>query len=413
MNLDGPKNQLQTFVTDVTDFPVLPTAATLWERFQQDRLGVTASALTFTTVLALVPFFAVVLAVFTAFPLFGRFRDALERWLTDSLIPASIAGNVMDYLTQFATQASQLGTLGFGALVFTAISLVLTIDHTLNAIWRTPAKRPLGQRVLVYWAVLTLGPLVLGASLAITSYVTTVSRGWLPDIGGALNLLLDTTQFLLMALGVTLLYRFVPNTPVRWKHALAGGLFVAVGLALTKWGLGVYLSRVPSYSKIYGAFATVPILLLWMYISWLIVLFGAVIAAYLPSLLTGVARRGGGPGWGFQLAAEVLQALAKVRDTPARGRTAPQLAGRLRVDTLQLAPVLAALCELDWVGELGTRIENEEPRYVLLFDPAQQPLRPLVEKLLLKPDPALAGWWGDGRLNQMTVADLLASDQDS
>ena len=124
-------------------------------------------------------------------------------------------------------------------------------------------------------------------------------------------------------------------------------------------------------------------------------------------------RRGGGPGWGFQLAAEVLQALAKVRDTPARGRTAPQLAGRLRVDTLQLAPVLAALCELDWVGELGTRVENEEPRYVLLFDPAQQPLRPLVEKLLLKPDPALAGWWGDGRLNQMTVADLLASDQDS
>jgi membrane protein len=196
---------------------------------------------------------------------------------------------------------------------------------------------------------------------------------------------------------------------VRWKHALAGGLFVAVGLALTKWGLGEYLSRVPSYSKIYGAFATVPILLLWMYISWLIVLFGAVIAAYLPSLMTGVARRSGGPGWGFQLAAEVLQALAKVRDTPARGRTAPQLAARLRVDTLQLAPVLTALRDLDWVGQLGTRIENEEPRYVLLFDPAHQPLRPLLEKLLLKPDPALAGWWADGRLDEMTVVDLLVT----
>ena len=210
-----------------------------------------------------------------------------------------------------------------------------------------------------------------------------------------------------MTLGLTLLYRLVPNAPVKWKHALAGALFVAVARALTKWGMGVYLSRVPSYSLIYGAFATVPILLLWMYVSWLIVLFGAVIAAYLPSLLSGVARRGGGPGWDFQLAAEVLRALARVQGKAGRGLTLPQLAARLRVDTLQLSPVIGALREMDWVGELGTRHENEEPRHVLLFQPAQQPLRPLLEKLLLKPDPALAGWWSDERLNAMTVADLL------
>ncbi|MFT3777830.1 MAG: YihY family inner membrane protein [Ottowia sp.] len=407
MNLTQLQARLKNFIGDVTDFPVLPTAATLWQRFQQDRLGVTASALTFTSVLALVPFFAVVLAVFTAFPLFGRFRGALERWLTDSLIPASIAGPVMDYLTLFATQASELGVVGFAALFFTAISLVLTIDHTLNAIWRVGIQRPLGQRVLMYWAVLTLGPLVLGGSLAITSYVLTASRGWLPDVGDGVNFLLGSGQFLLMALGMTLLYRFVPNTPVKWKHALAGGLFVALGLALTKWGMGVYLSRVPSYSLIYGAFATVPILLLWMYLSWLIVLFGAVIAAYLPSLLSGVARRGGGPGWDFQLAAEVLRALARVQGKPGRGLTLPQLAARLRVDTLQLSPVIGALRELDWVGELSTRHENEEPRHVLLFQPARQPLRPLVEKLLLRPDPALAGWWANERLKGMTVADLL------
>jgi len=403
-----PLEKLKAFISDVTDFPVLPTAATLWERFRQDRLGVTASALTFTSVLALVPFFAVVLAVFTAFPIFGRFRDALERWLTDSLIPASIASSVMEYLTQFATKASELGVVGFAALFFTAISLVLTIDHTLNAIWRVNIQRPLGRRVLMYWAVLTLGPLVLGGSLAITSYVLTASRGWLPDIGVGVNFLLDTAQFLLMALGLTLLYRYVPNTPVRWKHALAGAVFVAVGLALTKWGMGVYLSRVPSYSLIYGAFATLPILLLWIHVSWLIVLFGAVIAAYLPSLLSGVARRGGGPGWDFQLAAEVLRALARVQGKAGRGLTLPQLAARLRVDTLQLSPVIGALRELDWVGELATRHENEEPRHVLLFQPAEQPLRPLIEKLLLKPDPALAGWWADGRLGGMTVADLLA-----
>lgn len=412
MTLTQLQARLKTFVTDITDFPVLPTAATLWQRFQQDRLGVTASALTFTTVLALVPFFAVVLSVFTAFPVFGRLRDALERWLIDSLIPASIAGNVLDYLTQFATKASQLGTVGFAALVFTTLSLVLTIDHTLNDIWRVSAKRPLGQRVLVYWAALTLGPLVLGGSLAITSYVLTVSRGWLPDIGDGVNLLLDAGQFLLMAAGLALLYRFVPNTPVKWRHALAGGLFAALGLGLTRWGLGLYLSRVPSYSVIYGTFATVPILLLWIHLSWLIVLFGAVIAAYLPSLLSGVARRGGGPGWDFQLAAEALQALARADDGAARGLTLPQLAARLRVDTLQLSPALGALRELDWVGQLATRLENEEPRYVLLIQPERQPLRPLVEKLLLKPDPALANWWGDGRLTDMTVAGLLRSDQE-
>ena len=407
LKLEQLQARANEFVNDVTDFPVLPTAATLWERFQQDRLGLTASSLTFTTTLALVPFFAVVLSVFTAFPIFAELRDALEQWLAGSLIPASISRNVLDYLTQFASKASELGLAGFAVLSFTAVSLVLTIDRTLNDIWRVTVKRPLGQRVLIYWAALTLGPLVLGASLAITSYVLTVSRGWLPEVGGGVNLALDAVQFWLMAFGVTLLYRFVPNTPVKWKHAFAGGLFVAVCLAVAKWGLGLYLSRIPTYSLIYGAFATLPILLLWIYMSWLIVLFGAVIAAYLPSLLSGVARRGGGPGWEFQLATEVLQSLARVRDTATRGLTLPQLANWLKVDTLQLSPVIGALQELDWVGELGTHSENEEPRHVLLFDPPRQPLRPLVERLLLKPDKALAGWWENDLLDNMTVADIL------
>ncbi len=412
LKLEQLQARANEFVSDVTDFPVLPTAATLWERFQQDRLGLTASSLTFTTTLALVPFFAVVLSVFTAFPIFAELRDALEQWLAGSLIPASISRNVLDYLTQFASKASELGLAGFAVLSFTAVSLVLTIDRTLNDIWRVTVKRPLGQRVLIYWAALTLGPLVLGASLAITSYVLTASRGWLPEIGGGINLALDAVQFWLMALGLTLLYRFVPNTPVKWKHAFAGGLFVALCLALAKWGLGLYLSRIPTYSLIYGAFATVPILLLWIYLSWLIVLFGAVIAAYLPSLLSGVARRGGGPGWEFQLATEVLQSLARVRDTATRGLTLPQLAHWLKVDTLQLSPVLGALQSLDWVGQLGTHTENEEPRHVLLFDPPRQPLRPLVERLLLKPDKALAGWWENDLLDSMTVADILPPPAD-
>ena len=412
MRMNRLEARLNAFLDDVTDFPVLPTAAMLWERFRQDRLGLTASALTFTTVLALVPFFAVVLSVFTAFPIFGQFRSALEQWLVASLIPGDIAANVLEYLTQFATKASELGAVGLAVLLFTALSLVLTIDRTLNEIWRVTSRRRLSQRILVYWAVLTLGPLALGASLAITSYVLTASRGWLPDLGGGASLALGAAQFALMTGSVMLLYRFVPNTPVQWRHALAGALFVAVGLGLTRWALGYYLSRVPSYSAIYGAFATLPILLLWIHLSWLIVLFGAVIAAYLPSLLGGVARRGGGPGWDFQLAAEVLQALARARDGAHRGLTLPVLARALKVDALQLSPAMGALQSLNWVGELTTQRENEQPRHVLLIEPARQPLRPLVEKLLLKPDPKLAPWWKRRPLDGMTVADLLPSQDD-
>ncbi len=415
MKLQVLQKRVQEFITDVTDFPVLPTAATLWQRFKEDRLGLTASSLTFTSTLALVPFFAVVLSVFTAFPLFSEFKNALEQWLIDSLIPASISHNVLDYLTQFAGKASELGAAGGAVLFVTALSLVLTIDHTLNDIWRVSTKRPLGQRVLVYWAALTLGPLLMGGSLAITSYVVSRSRGVLPDLPGGVNFLLDAIQFVLMVGGLTLLYRFVPNTPVKWKHALAGGVFVAGCMGLTKQILGWYLSSMPTYSLIYGAFATVPILLLWLYLSWLIVLFGAVIAAYLPSLLSGVARRGGGPGWGFQLGSEVLRVLAGAQANSAlvRGLTMPELANRLKVDTLQLSPVLETLQSLDWVGQLATMTGNEQPRYVLLADPARTPLKPLMERLLLTPDSALQSWWKQEAVAGMTLADILPEKEGS
>src|SRR4051812_46355481 len=143
-------------------FPWKSTALTLGERFREDRLGLTASSLTFTTTMALVPFFTVALAVFTAFPMFGKLQTALQGWLVQSLIPEAIARQVLGYLTQFAGKASRLGTVGVAALFVTAFALVLTIDRTLNGIWRVKRPRPIGQRVLIYWAVMTLGPLLLG-----------------------------------------------------------------------------------------------------------------------------------------------------------------------------------------------------------------------------------------------------------
>jgi len=204
-------------------FPWKSTALTLGERFREDRLGLTASSLTFTTTIALVPFFTVALAVFTAFPMFGKLQDALQAWLVQSLIPDAIARQVLGYLTQFAGKASRLGAVGLTALFFTALALVLTIDRTLNGIWRVRRTRPLAQRVLIYWAVMTLAPLLLGASLSMSSYVLSASRGIVNALPGMVQVSLDVIEFFLLAAGFAALYRYVPNTPVRRGHAWAGG----------------------------------------------------------------------------------------------------------------------------------------------------------------------------------------------
>ena len=398
-------------MTELSHFPWKTTAQTLRERFREDHLGLTASSLTFTTILALVPFFTVALAVFTAFPIFGKLQDALQGWLVSSLVPDSISRQVLGYLTQFASKASRLGAAGFSILLATALALILTIDRTLNDIWRVQRLRPLGQRVLIYWAAITLGPLLMGASLALTSYVMSASGGLVKRLPDGVQLLFDSIQFVVLAGGMAALYHYVPNTPVKWRHAWTGGLFVAVCIELAKKVLAVYLGKVPTYSVVYGAFATLPILLVWIYVAWVIVLLGAVVTAYLPSLLAGVARRGTVAGWTFQLAVEVLQQLHRVRHQPLKGLRPSQLAQLLRVDGLQLAPVLEALTALDWVGQVNDAAVGEadvpESRYVLLVNPGTTPLAPLVQRLLLERSESLQPLWSKARLEGLLLEDVL------
>jgi membrane protein len=408
------QQRLQVFWADLSHFPWRDTLLTLRDRFREDHMGLTASSLTFTTSIALVPFFTVALAVFTAFPMFSKLQGALQGWLIESLIPDNIARQVLGYLTQFSRQANKLGVAGLGILLVTAIALILTIDRTLNGIWRVKKTRPFTQRVLIYWSAITLGPVLLGASLALTSSVVSTTSGLVGTLPFSLRFLLTTFQFLLIAAGLAALYRYVPNTYVKWTHAWVGGIFAAAGIELAKKALALYLSYVPTYSMIYGAFATLPILLIWIYVAWVIVLLGAVIAAYLPSLLAGVARRGGdngvgsAKGWQFQLAVEVLQRLNSLRATSNRGSSASSLAQALRIDVLQLEPVLEALTELDWVGQLVPNTDagaDEESNYILLADPDQTLLEPLLQRLLLdKTDATLPLWatagWSDIKLRQ-------------
>ena len=401
------------FLKDLSHFPWRTTAHTLRERFREDQLGLTASSLTFTTSLALVPFFTVALAIFTAFPMFSKLEDVLQKWLVQSLIPDSIARQVLGYLNQFSSQASKLGAVGLALVLFTALALILTIDRTLNAIWRVRRPRPLGQRVLIYWAGITLGPVLLGASLALTSYLVSSSQGLVGGLPGGVRLLFSLLQVVLLAGGMAVLYRFVPNTRVQWSHAWAGGVFVALTIEIAKRLLTFYLAAVPTYSVVYGAFAALPILLIWIYLAWVIVLLGAVITAYMPSLLEGVPRRSTSHGWSFLLAIEVLQQLHAVRARGDTGLSLGQLARALQVDTLQLEPVLGTLGALDWVGRLDeadpldSTVQPRDPRLLLLVDPDTTLLLPLVDQLLLTPAPALENLWKNSGRRSMYLREVL------
>jgi membrane protein len=389
------------------DFPWRQMASVLAERFRDARLGVSASSLTFTTVLALVPLFAVGLAVFAAFPVFGKFQDTIQRWLIESLVPESISRQVLNYLTQFSRKASRLGSVGLVGVLMSAVFLMVTIERTLGQIWRVRGNRPLQQKVLLYWSAITLGPLLLGCSLAITSYVVTASRDVVNVLPGSTRWLLDGFEFLLLTASVSGLYFYVPYTRVRWRHAITAGFWVAGALELAKKLLAVYLLEVPTYSVIYGAFAALPILLVWIYVAWLIVLLGAVLASSLPDLGRPPWRKPDGAGWAFRLALEVVAELSAVKDKAQRGWRMDELAARLRVEPGELLNVLDVLQHLDWVGRLSEPLTQGQARWVLLMDPAQSTVGPLAERLLVLKGTAADPIWAQTGLDQIEVATLL------
>lgn len=385
-------------------WPWRVTLRTLGQRFREDRLGVMAGSLTFTTLISLVPLVTVMLALFTAFPMFASFQGALEKFLLQNLVPDSLARPVLGALTQFAAKASRIGAAGLVLLLASALALMLTIDRTLNAIWRVRRARPLGRRLLVYWAVLTVGPLVLGASLSGTSYAISASRGLVSALPGGVGTLVDVLRFALLAGALVLLYRVVPNTHVRAAHAWAGGLFAAVGIELAKEGLAWYVRAMPGFATIYGAFATLPLLLLWVYLMWIAVLLGAVVAAYAPVLALPLAHRPGLPGDRFTLAVEMLVRLAAARHTAQHGLGVMGLAAAIRADPMRVEPVLDQLVEIGWVGRLD---EDGEARHVLLADPEVTRIGPLVERLLLARAPATQALRRECGLDGLTLAQLL------
>ena len=404
----NPIEAFRTTLNEFLHFPWRQMTSTLWQRFREVRLGMTASSLTFTTVLALVPLFTLGLAIFTAFPIFAKVQDQLQRWLIDSLVPESISRQVLGSLTQFSKKANRLGLVGLVAVVMTSLALLVTIDRTLGQIWRVNRQRPWAQRVLIYWAGLTLGPLFLGGSLAISSYLFT---GYLSDYANWLPVtvrsLLDVVEFGLLAVTVTGLYYYLPNTRVDWRHALMGGVAVALGLELAKNLLAIYLAQMPTYSAIYGAFSAVPILLVWIYVAWVVVLLGAVLTASLPEIGRQAKRQVDGPGWSFRLALEVLKLLNDARANSPQGLRLNDMASQLQIEHRHAIRVVDALNELGWIGRIEQANAKAESNWVLLIDVATTPLSDLAEKLWLARPDGVDLLWQQTQIDQLKVSDVI------
>ena len=381
----------------------LETLQTLVRRFREERLALTAGSLTFTTLISLVPLVTVMLALLSAFPMFSTMQVLLQKYFLQTLLPDT-ARPLLGFITQFSNRASRLGMVGLIALAMSAIAMMLTIERALNAVWRVKKPRPIGSRVLLYWAAITLGPLVVGVSLTATSYAVSASRGLVGDLPRGFGAAVATVEFLIEVVGVAALFHFVPNTRVRWRHALLGGLFVAICLTAGKRALSYYLGSVPTYSVIYGAFATVPIFLVWIFLGWVILLLGAVIAAYAPLLGHKIRRWREVPGAGFHLALVLLGELAAARDRGAGGLSLDALARAVGIDPVQAEPLLEVLVELDCIGRLS---EPGNRRYVLLCDLATTLAEPLVARLLLDPAPDLGPVWQRAGFARMTLAEIV------
>jgi len=250
-------------------------------RARQERLLQAAGSLTFTTLLGLVPLVAVGFALFVRFPVFGRFEAALEEHVLKSLLPADIARTVLKYLHQFAANAGELTWAGSLFLLGTALALLLTVESAFNRIWNVKRNRPLLKRVGLFLLLLVLGPPALGASLWATSALLAASIGWIGPLPPSAHFVLNLGPLAIAWGGLSGLFYFLPNTPVRRRDAMAGGLLASVALELGKRGFAAYLFKVPTYKAVYGAFAVFPVFLLWLYFSWLVTLTAALIAANL------------------------------------------------------------------------------------------------------------------------------------
>jgi membrane protein len=361
-------------------------------RFKEDRCAQMAASLTFTTLLSLVPLITIALTLFSAFPVFEDFAGEIKNFLLSNMMPETGGKMISRYVEQFAESAAKLTAVGIVFLALTAMLMMHTIDEAFNTIWNVSRPRSLIQRVLIYWAVLTLAPLLVGGSLSLTSWLAGISVGYAKQVPELGVVMLKVVPVLLTTLAFSLLFRVVPNRFVPFRHALIGGVVAAAAFESMNQAFAYYISHFPTYKLVYGAFASFPIFLLWIYLSWLTILLGALIASSL-------SHWGGNPVQKISAAAKLYYALRILRlmdkglhDGTVQTTTVLSKQLRIGFDALEL--LLEELAKVQIVRKLADKgwalirdaehIQVSELYRLFVFDPATMSAR--------QTDAALHGW---------------------
>ncbi|MDC8756632.1 YihY family inner membrane protein [Janthinobacterium fluminis] len=323
-------------------------------RLREESLPQVAGSLTFATVFALVPLLTLALAIFTTFPLFNTFRAALEQYFVQSVMPKGISNNILGYLTTFAAKATRLSAVGAVTLVFTSIAMMGLIERVFNRIWRVKRERRWTKRLLVYWAIVTLGPLLVGISLTLTSQVFMATSDLVGSVPFLAKVFYTLVSVSLTMGAFTLLYMAVPNRDVDWHDAAWGGLLAALAFEVAKRGFGVFIQQFPTYSRIYGALAALPLFLVWIYLSWMITLIGALLVAALPVVKYERWWHEAAPGGEFVDAMAILKVLYTACHS---GDSALVSAGAIRGSTRlgfdEMGDLLDKMQAQGWVGRVN------------------------------------------------------------
>jgi membrane protein len=334
------------------------------QRFRDERATQTAGSLAYTSLLSLVPLLTVALAIASAFPVFENAVEALQNFLFENVLPDTPGvGAIIEQIDSFTRNAGRLTAIGIIGFMVTSVMLMLTIDNALNRIFRVERRRSLLQNVFIYWAILTLAPVLIGVSLSMTTIALAASVGSVYLV-----------PFLLTCLALSILYGVVPARRVELRHALMGGFVAGIGFEVAKRLFALYLQQVPTYTLIYGAFATIPIFLVWLYVSWVVVLAGAVFTAMLPAYHAKQEQRMK-PG---ERLAELLGALTLLARAHGVGKVLSLngLARELRTQPYRLEQVLVRAAACRWVAR------TEKDGWVLARDPESIALRDLYREFV-------------------------------
>ena len=347
-------------------------------RFKSTKLLQVSSSLTLTTLLSLVPLLAVLLSAFAVFPMFDDLRWQIEHAIFSSLLPEAYQDVIVGYLRRFASHAGGLTVAGIAGLAVTAFMLINTIDTTINQIFGATRKRALPKRVAIYLAIVFFGPLLIttsGVLMKEAVMTTSLDRHFPTIVGIGIDLALS-------GLAYALLYFLIANIFVRFKYCLIGGFFVSSAAMCAKWGFALYLARSPM-SAIYGPFVALPIGMLWIYVSWSLILGGAAIAASIPMLTCGRFSDIQRPGNEFATAVNIMRTL-----TQAQSRDVSEMSFRRLIKTMDTYPQLAqrVLEKLEQKGLVKSRrILMRSDRWSLNCDPTTTSLNPVFEAFALDP----------------------------